>query len=395
LNARVILGTARTTVGSDATGVVVGIDASRNRSGGAKAHLVGILKESDPRAHGIQQVHVWSYKSLLDALPEVPCLIKHNPPELEGSLLRQAWWQYHSLPKAARALGCDVLLSTDAGSVCGYQPAVVMSRDMLSYEPGEMRRYGVTKARARLILLFWIQNRSLRAANGVIFLTKYAAEVIQRATGRLPQVAVIPHGVGNVFRRTTPRPPWPTGKERPIRCLYVSNAAMYKHQWHVVAAMALLRKRGHQLQLTLAGGGSGRAQQLLDEAIRRHDSEQLFVKCIGFVPPDSLPSVLHDADLFIFASSCENMPNTLVEAMAAGLPIACSDRGPMPEVIADAGVLFDPEDPDSIASAVERLIFEPQLRSRCAVRAEELAQRYSWSRCGAETWGFLRKTVGR
>ena len=42
-------------------GLVVGIDASRNRSGGAKAHLLGIIKDSNPRAHGIEEVHVWSY----------------------------------------------------------------------------------------------------------------------------------------------------------------------------------------------------------------------------------------------------------------------------------------------------------------------------------------------
>ena len=54
-------------------------------------------------------------------------------------------------------------------------------------------------------------------------------------------------------------------------------------------------------------------------------------------------AVLKRAHLFVFASSCENMPNTLVEAMASGLPIACSDRGPMPEILRDGGTYFDPE----------------------------------------------------
>ena len=49
-------------------GFVVGIDASRNRSGGAKAHLIGIISECDPKKHGIKTIHVWAFESLLDQL---------------------------------------------------------------------------------------------------------------------------------------------------------------------------------------------------------------------------------------------------------------------------------------------------------------------------------------
>ena len=77
-------------------GIVAGIDASRNRSGGAKAHIVGILSQGDPSAHGISKIHLWSYKELLNAIPDAPWLVKHNPPELEQSLAQQVFWQYRS-----------------------------------------------------------------------------------------------------------------------------------------------------------------------------------------------------------------------------------------------------------------------------------------------------------
>jgi len=106
-----------------------------------------------------------------------------------------------------------------------------------------------------------------------------------------------------------------------------------------------------------------------------------------------LPALLSSADLFIFASSCENMPNTLVEAMAAGLPIACSDRGPMPEVLKDGGVYFDPENPDSIANAIENLLVHPEKCQQLAARARELASQYSWRRCAEETFSFIVRTA--
>ena len=374
-------------------GLVVGIDASRNRSGGAKAHLLGILNDDDPRAHGISEVHVWSYRALLDALPDKPWLVRHNPRELEQSLLRQVWWQYWRLPREARATGCQILLNTDAGSVCRFRPAVTMSRDMLSYEPGEIKRFGLSRARLRLILLRAIQSKSMRFADGVIFLTEHAARVIQRTTGRLRQTTVIPHGVGKAFSERRVEAPWPADQAKPISCVYVSNASMYKHQWVVVEAIGHLRNRGYNIDLTLAGGGSGRAVRKLEREIARHDAQRTFVKCLGFVRHDDLPALLAGANVFVFASSCENMPNTLIEAMAVGLPIACSDRGPMPEVLRDGGVYFDPENAVSIADAIETLIRDADLRAKIAARAKDLAKQYSWQRCAAETWSFVKRVA--
>ena len=375
---------------------IIGIDASRNRSGGAKAHLIGILSENNPASFGIQEIHLWSYKSLLDQIPEYPWLIKHNPKALEGSLIKQAWWQYCELPKEAKNAGCHIMLNTDAGTIGGFKPSVTMSRDMLSYEKGEMERYGWSIARLRLLALKYIQAQSLKNADGTIFLTRYAADVIQKFTGPLKKTCIIPHGVGSAFSQKSSEGNWHhknPGDE--IICLYVSNAAMYKHQWHVVSAIGQLRMRGNKISLVLAGGGSGRAQKRLDDEIRRTDPQGDFIKQIGSVKHEEIPGLLRKADLFIFASSCENMPNTLVEAMASGLPIACSDRGPMPEVLTDAGIYFDPENANSIANAVEEIIRDVSKRTTIAQKAKKISEQYSWERCARQTWEFITQIATR
>jgi len=371
----------------------LGINASRARSGGAVAHLVGNLRDVDPAEFGIGQVHVWSYAKLISALPSAPWLVKHAPPELNRSLFGQLWWERLALPGELRDAGCTILLNVGAGSVCRFRPAVTMSQDMLSYEPGEIERYGISKARLRLIALRQVQNASLRSADGAIFLTRYAASIIQRSSGSLSNVAIVPHVVGAAFRGSGGGQSWPEGGQRPIRCLYISNALPYKHQWHVVDAAASLRKRGFNLQLEFVGGGEGIAQKRLDAQIAVSDPNGIFVTQHEFVPQHILPEFLARADLFVFASSCENMPITLVEAMAAGLPIACSDRGPMPEVLEDGGVYFDPEDPDSIAGAIADLMTDSGKRERLAARAQELSYKYSWTRCAKETFSFIAKTA--
>jgi glycosyltransferase involved in cell wall biosynthesis len=369
--------------------IVIAIDASRNRSGGAKAHLLGMLKSCDPRKYGVRAIHVWSYDALLAQLPNVPWLIKHSPKELNGSLLKQIWWQRQQLPVEIELVGCNVLLSTDAGTVCRFKPDIVMSRDMLSFEGREMLRYPLFSfSRLRLRLLKWLQIRSLQKASGALFLTQYAADTIQCYTGNLKTVRIIPHGIGDNFRRAPNFADWPDD-EGTVRCTYVSNADLYKHQWHVVEAMAMLRKAGFNVCLNLVGAGTGLAADKVIDAVERFDKDRSFVKILPAQTHEEVARHLFDSDIFIFASSCENMPNTLVEAMAAGLPIACANRGPMPEVLQRGGVYFNPEDPASIFEAVKKIIENNSLRANISRISLERSQLFSWERCARETWQYL------
>lgn len=373
---------------------VLGVDASRNRSGGARAHLVGLLSGADPRVWGIGEVHVWAHRQLAEAVPDRSWVSVHSPKVLEGPLPRQVWWQYSELPRLLRSHGCDLVFNTDAGSVCPFTPSVTLSQDLLSYEPGEMARFGWTAARLRLLALRYVQNRSFRRSDAVIFLTRYASELVQRTSGPLRAVTVIPHGIDAAFRRPggpADAAPRPGG----FRVLYVSEASMYKHQWNVVRALGVLRREGYAASLLLVGGGRGRAQRMLDREVRRVDPSGEFVSQIGFVAQEEVRRHLHASDLFVFASSCENLPITLLEAMAAGLPIACSDRGPMPEVLGEHGVYMNPEDPDSIADALRALFESRELRERVAAGARAATEKVTWEEMSRKTWEFLAQIAGR
>lgn len=372
-------------------GLHVAIDASRNRSGGSVAHLIGIINEGNPQLHGISEVHVWSYKSLLDKLPNKPWLKKHNPALLDKTIFHQLLWQRFIFKNEFNMSGCHLLLNTDAGTIGKISPAITMSRDMLSYEKGELERFGFSFATIRLLLLRNIQNSALRRAVGVIFLTQYAAEVIQRSCGTLKNVQLIPHGISDHFRIRAGETYKKKNPEGAFKLLYVSNTDVYKHQWHVVEAVEILRAQGHNVSLKLVGGGVGRPHRRLQEQIKSSDPCGRFIEALPFVPHEDIPAHHASADIFIFASSCENMPNTLIEAMAAGLPIASSDRGPMPEVLQDGGVYFDPENPEAIATALEKLLVDRDLRVNLSSRAEVLSKEYSWRRCAEQTWKFIRE----
>ena len=372
---------------------ILAIDASRNRSGGAKAHLIGILSEFDPKNSDFDEIHIWSYKELLAKIPDKDCLIKHCPKQLSESIFSQIFWQRYIFPKELKKAKCSILLNTDAGTVSNFKPCITMSRDMLSFEPGEMQRYGFGLHRIRLEILKFIQIKSLKNASGAIFLTRHAFETIQKFTGTIKNYALIPHGVGKNFRNSKKTIEWPSTKKDPIKCIYISPAWRFKHQWQVVKAIEDLRKSGLNITLTLVGGGDGKAIEYLDKQIAISDPDNLFITKLDFINHELLPDLLAESHLSIFASSCENMPNSLVESMAVGLPIACSNRGPMPEILLDGGVYFDPEDSKSISSALKDLIENPNLREELSLKAKHYSQNFSWNRCSRETLEFIDKTL--
>lgn len=368
--------------------MIIAVDASRCRSGGAKAHLLGIFSDYDPRESGVSEVYVWSYKELLDKLPERDWLKKKSHPMLEKGIFYQVLWQKFFLAQELRKYNCNAVLCTDAGTVSCPAPSVVMSRDMLSFEQGEMKRYFGSFAWLRLLALRYLQVASLRKATVPLFLTEYAAKCIQKYTGDLPNYVVIPHGISEVFRGTVKASDF---NNDPIVCTYVSNADLYKHQWHVIRAVECLRSNGMDIKLNLVGArfGNLRALKLIEDAISLYDPKNEFVNLFDYVPHTDIPGVLRESDIVIFASSCENMPNTLIEAMASGVPIACSNRGPMPEVLSNAGVYFDPENHLSIAEALRTLINTPGLASQLAAIAHERAKKFSWKICAKNTWTLL------
>lgn len=175
-----------------------------------------------------------------------------------------------------------------------------------------------------------------------------------------------------------------------ISCIYVSASDLYKNQWHVVKAVSKLRDAGFDLILTLVGG-AGTGNDLLVGAIYECDATD-WVCRYDFLDHSKLPDFLAKSDIFIFASSCENLPVTLLEGVAFSLPIACSNIGPMPEVLLDGGVYFDPINSDSIANSISLLIQNEELRMHCAFMASHHLKVYTWKSCSQNTFRFIIDT---
>ena len=371
--------------------MILGIDAHCIRGkGGNLTYLVGLLRAANPSMHGFDEVVVWSGKATLDRLPNPPWLRKVHEPLLDKSLPFRIFWQVSQLARRATAASCDILLVPGCPYAATFRPFVSMSTNMLPFEWSEMRRYGVSWMLVRLLMLRIAQSRTFYQSNGLICLTRYAQASVTKGFGST-RVSIVPHGVDDRFFHS-PREQHDIrlySRDRPFRILYVSRLEPYKHQWHVAEAVAQLHAAGLPVALELIGSAYHPALKKLRSTLHRIDPTGMFIHYRGEVPHAELHRVYHEADLFVFASSCENLPNILIESMASGLPIACSNRGPMPEVLGEAGEYFEPDDGNDIARAILRLVESPSFRTKSAHAAFELAKSFSWRRCASETFGFL------
>lgn len=376
----------------------LGIDASNIRQGGGVTHLSQLLSAADPVAAGIERITVWAARSTAAALPVRPWLEVRSPTWLEAGMPRRMFGQQFQLAGELKQAGCDVLFSPGGTlPVRCSMPMVTMSQNMLPFEPAEALRFGRWSGmRLKMWMLRRTQGRSFRRADGVIFLTRYAEQAVCRFLGGVKgRTALIPHGIEKRFVQ----PPRlqqgveQCSPERPFNFLYVSILMPYKHQMEVALAISLLRSDGLPVAMRFVGADWGDCGREFRQLLQRLDPGEEYLHWTGGVPFDQLGGVYRDADAFVFASSCENLPNIMIEAMASGLPIASSNRGPMPEVLEGAGVYFDPEVPESIAEALRKLIHNVELRTKLAASAWQKGQGYSWVRCARETLEFIAKTA--
>jgi len=378
--------------------MILGIDASNLHHGGGVTHLVEFLNASNPDKHGFSKIIVWACKNTLEQIEDKPWLKKTYDPVLDRNIFFRTYWQRFILKKKAVNENCDVLFVPGGRDASRFRPFVTMSRNLLPFEYDEMKRFGFSALFFKNIILRISQSRTFKRADGVIFLTQYARCSVMRVVKKFQgKLITIPHGVNSKFLYP-PRSQYNINQytiNNPYRILYVSIVDMYKHQWYVADAVAKIRSSGLPVCIEFVGKSYLPALKRLKKTLKKIVNSNDFIVYRGNIPYRELPLKYKNADMIVFASSCENMPNILLEGMAAGLPIACSDRGPMPEILGNAGIFFNPENSEDIEKAILSLIKSPEIRYEKALESYNRALKYSWQRCANDTLSFLSQFANK
>jgi len=117
------------------------------------------------------------------------------------------------------------------------------------------------------------------------------------------------------------------------------------------------------------------------------------VRLPPWLPAPDLEGLYDAAACVVFPSLYEGFGLPVLEAMARGVPVACSDRSSLPEVAGDAALLFDPEDVDAIRRSMERLLSDTVLAGRLRIAGRERAAEFTWERTADLTVRCYRRAL--
>src|SRR3989344_6091001 len=146
----------------------------------------------------------------------------------------------------------------------------------------------------------------------------------------------------------------------------------------------------HQLQLVIVG----KKGWLYDSIFKKVKDLGIEKKVIftDYVPDNDLPSLICGAKAYILPSLWEGFGIPVIEAQACGVPVVVSNVSSLPEIVADSGILVDPEKSDSIANGIKKSL-DAKTRTDLVKRGFENIKRFSWEKCAKETLEVLEKVA--
>ncbi len=169
--------------------------------------------------------------------------------------------------------------------------------------------------------------------------------------------------------------------------IHVGVCALYKNLEGLIRSLAPLKRRlGRPFTLIRVGPALLSPQRRLAQKLGVAD----LIREVGVHGDDTLPSWYRMADCLIFPSLYEGFGLPPLEAMACGTPVVSSPRGSLPEILGEAALWVDPEDPAEIASGIRKILEDQPLREDLRRRGLARAQQFSWEKNARETLAVYR-----
>lgn len=376
------------------------IDAFNIRGGGGITHLSEILNAFCPFQHDISKIYLCAFNDKITSFPDYKWIEKVSIKFNRNNSFTRFYWHQHRLNILLTKLAPDIIFSP--GGILPPKisiPAVTMSQNLQPFDASTKKLYRALVLRQRLkmqsryFLVKNFQKRAFKVSDGIIFLTEHGKRLVLNNIGDVKgKIAVIPHGINTRFLKRPRKQKHLSSysEQRPFKFLYVSTINVYKHQWNVAEAVLNLRQRGLPVAVDFVGPSFSGIERL-ENVFSRSGAHNNFIRYLGAVPYAELQKHYFAADAFVFASSCETFGQVLLEAMAAGLPIASSGLQPMKEILGRSAIFFNPADVSEITHSLNQLATDTHLRNSLSMNGYQSALNFSWRGCAQTTFKFIEK----
>lgn len=238
-------------------------------------------------------------------------------------------------------------------------------------------------SRAGFIYKF-IDKAMHRYSAGALCATKGAKEVLLKKEFQKP-AAILPYGIPNYFFSS----PFNSTCSRPFTVGYTGRFLDMKGIDLLLEAIAACP----DTRLLLIGSGEDEAKY---RSFCKENNLDNRVEWIPPVPESKIPEMMQKMDVLVLPSRqtgswMEQLGRVLIEAMALGVPVIGSSSGAIPEVIGDAGLVFQENSSDDLKEKIMSLYHNPQERARLRIAGQKRAQtRFTWKRFAEESIEFYQ-----
>ena len=231
---------------------------------------------------------------------------------------------------------------------------------------------------------------SIKKSAGTIFLNKYSNELIKNSLPESSELesTIIPHGCDKRYKNSNWKPIDINYRKKFICLTYVSSIDSYKHQKELVEGLYLFsNKYKIDFKLNLIGPILYKKYFIdlkNDIKIKKLNSKIIIHKELK---PSQIIDIYKKSHCAIFASSCENLPFILIEAINMKIPIICSDKKPMTDIFFQDGLHFDPFNPNSICEKIYKFYKDYDNYVKKIKEYQDI--NFSWNDCSKKTIDFF------
>lgn len=302
--------------------------------------------------------------------------------------LRLDYWESQEVLnlRFQRALDAEIVFSFPGyifPDVYGLRHVLMVPDIQHEYFP-EFFPDGALEERRRLY------GDSIRRADHICAISEFTRQTLIERLGVPPEkITTVPLAADPIFS-DQPQPDHDAGVLHKYGLSRGGYFYFPAHTWHhknhrtIVAALHILKKRHNLTPLLVCSGGTHHARPALDQQIADLGLDHQ-VRFLGYCPWEDIPALYRNATSLVFPSLFEGFGMPVLEAMACGCPVICSNTTSLPEVAGDAALLIDPLDDEAWADALVQILRHSELRAELRKRGLQQAQRFSWRRHTLET----------
>lgn len=233
-----------------------------------------------------------------------------------------------------------------------------------------------------------VREHARRAAH-VIVNSQYTARQVENELGvSAARMTVCYPGAPGWARSARP-----AADRRKQHVLFFGTLEERKNVGTLLAAYGdLISRHRDMLPLVLAGGARPEAAVWLEDIARPPLAGR--VKYLGYVTDAQRRDLFESAAVFVLPSHHEGFGMPVLEAMTLGVPVVVSNRGALPELVGDAGLIVDPLDRDALAAAIERMLTDDAFAAAAAAKGVQRARRFRWADTAASVLTAFERALG-